>query len=88
MEPQVLGVFEMKTPRDLREQLKFYANNGFHAVDIEPRAGAHFYITFAEFPQKQLVTRSATDPHAWRNNLANYRRLQKEYAEEIYGEKK
>ena len=78
---------EMKTPRDLREQMKFYANHGFNAVDIEQRNGAHFYITFAEFPQKQLVTKSATDAHAWRNNLASYRRLQKEHADKTYGEK-
>jgi hypothetical protein len=68
--------------------MKFYANNGFHALDIEPRNGGHFCITFAEFPKKQIVTKNGTDPRAWRNNLANYRRLQKEYADEIYGEKK
>lgn len=72
----------MNIPRVLREQLKFYEAKGFHAVDIEPRSGAHFLVVFAEFPQTQIITKSACDPRAWHNNVAHYRRLQRENAEE------
>ena len=77
----------MKIPRELREQIKFYANNGFHVTNVEPRNGAHFLLTFVEFPQKMIITISATDPRAWRNNISNYRRLQRAHAQELYGEK-
>ena len=77
----------MKIPRELREQMKFYERHGFHVIDCESRNSSHYYVVFAEFPQKQLVTRSATDPHAWRNNIAMYRRLQRAHAEKLYGEK-
>jgi hypothetical protein len=72
----------MKIPRPLREQLKFYESKGFHAVDIEPRSGAHFLVVFAEFPQAQIISKNGSDPRAWHNNIAQYRRLQRANAEE------
>jgi hypothetical protein len=73
----------MKIPRPLREQLKFYEAKGFHAVDIEPRSGAHFLVVFAEFPQAQIISKNCgSDPRAWHNNVAQYRRLQREHTEE------
>lgn len=71
---------ELNIPRVLREQVKFYENKGFHVTSVEPRAGSHFLLTFAELKQPQIVTKSASDPRAWLNNVANYRRLQREQA--------
>jgi hypothetical protein len=72
----------MKIPRILRDQLKFYEGKGFHVTSIEPRSGSHFMITFSEFPQAQIITKSTSDPRAWHNNIAQYRRLQRANAEE------
>lgn len=73
----------MNIPRGLRDQLKFYESKGFHVTSIEPRSGSHFLVVFAEFPQAQIITRNCgSDPRAWRNNVAQYRRLQREHTEE------
>ena len=68
----------MEIPKVLREQIKFYERHGFHVVDVEHREGAHMRLTFAEFPQPQIVTKSKTDPRAWRNNISRYKRLAQE----------
>lgn len=68
----------MKVPQVLRKQIVEYEKAGFHVVDIEPRNGAHFKVVFAEFPQPQIVTKSATDWRAIKNNLSLYRRLKEE----------
>jgi len=65
----------MTIPRVLRDQAKFYASKGFHIVDAEPRAGSHFLVKFAEFPEPQIVTKNVNDPRAMHNNVSVYRRL-------------
>ena len=71
----------MEIPKRLREQVKAYAREGFHVINIERRAGSHCMLTFAEFPQPQIVTDCKTDPRAIRNNLARYRKLAAAYKE-------
>jgi hypothetical protein len=71
----------MNIPRVLRDQLKFYEGKGFHVTSIEPRNGAHFLVVFAEFPQAQIISKNGSDPRAWHNNVAQYRRLQREHTE-------
>lgn len=66
---------EMAIHRALREQAKFYASKGFHIISATPRAGSHWLAVFAEFPEPQIVTANMSDPRAWRNNVAHYRRL-------------
>jgi hypothetical protein len=65
----------MAIPRVLRDQAKFYASKGFHIIDAEPRAGSHFLVTFAEFPEPQIITKNMKDPRAMHNNVSAYRRL-------------
>ena len=65
----------MNVPTALRKQIKAYEAAGFHPVAIEPRAGAHFKVTFAEFEQPQIITKNASCPHAIKNNIARYRQL-------------
>ena len=65
----------MTIPRVLREQAKFYASKGFHIIDAEPRAGSHFLVKFAEFPEPQILTKNAGDHRAMHNNVSAYRRL-------------
>lgn len=65
----------MTIPRVLRDQAKFYASKGFHIVDAEPRAGSHFLVTFAEFPEPQIITKNTGDYRAMHNNVSVYRRL-------------
>lgn len=68
----------MKIPRVLREQEKFYASKGFHMIDAENRAGAHFLVRFAEFPEPQILSKNGTDPRGWLNNIARFRRLKEQ----------
>lgn len=65
----------MKYPRALREQLKNYEAHGFHAVSVEPRAGSHFKVVFAEFAEPQFLTKNVGCPRAVRNNLSRFRAL-------------
>ena len=65
----------MPIPRVLRDQAKFYASKGFHIIDAEPRAGSHFLVKFAEFPEPQIITKNAGDHRAMHNNVSVYRRL-------------
>jgi hypothetical protein len=65
----------MTIPRVLREQAKFYASKGFHIIEAEPRAGSHFLVKFAEFPEPQILTKNAGDHRAMHNNVSAYRRL-------------
>jgi hypothetical protein len=65
----------MTIPRVLRDQAKFYASKGFHIIDAEPRAGSHFLVKFAEFPEPQILTKNAGDHRAMHNNVSAYRRL-------------
>lgn len=71
----------MEIPRTLREQIKFYERHGFHVIDIENRAGAHFKLTFAEFPQPQFVTKNVNEARGWKNNISRYKNLMKEHQE-------
>lgn len=71
----------MKIPRCLREQAKFYASKGFHMTEAEPRAGAHWLVKFAEFPEPQIVTKNGSDSRAMHNNVAQYRRLKEKHCE-------
>ena len=55
----------MEIPRVLRAQLKEYEKAGFHAVRIEPRAGSHFKVWYAELPDKpQIITKNANSLNA------------------------
>jgi len=44
-------------------------------IDAQPRNGSHFMVRFAEFPEPQIITKSASDYRAMHNNVAQYRRL-------------
>jgi hypothetical protein len=63
------------TPRNLRKQFQTYIAAGFHPVSIEPRAGGHWKVCFAEFAEPQFLTIHANEPRAMKNNLARFRRL-------------
>lgn len=71
----------MNIPRVLRDQLKVYEAHGFHVVDVTPRAGAHFKVTFAEFSEPQFLTKNIGEPRSLKNNLARFRNLMKEQQE-------
>lgn len=64
----------MQIPRVLREQVKAYAREGFHVIDVQPRAGAHFMVRFAEIDGQYLISKNAACPRAVKNNVAAYRR--------------
>jgi hypothetical protein len=68
----------MKIAQRMRKQIKEYERAGFHVVSIEDRAGSHKLITFAEFPEPQIVTDGKSDWRAMKNNIARFRRLAKE----------
>lgn len=66
----------METPRVLRAQLKEYEKAGFHAIRIEPRAGSHFKVWYAELPDKpQIITKNAKSFRVMKNTISNYRKL-------------
>ena len=65
----------MAIPRCLREQAKFYASKGFHMTEAEPRAGAHWLVKFAEFPDPVILSKNGSDWRAMHNNVSAYRRL-------------
>jgi hypothetical protein len=65
----------MKVPQCLRKQLVEYAKAGFTITDVKPRSGSHFMLTFADFPQAQIITKNSNDPRAIKNNISAYRRL-------------
>ena len=69
----------MSVPRVLREQAKFYARKGFHIIQLERRAGSHWMVNFAEFPEPQILTANIGDPRAMLNNVAMYRRLKEKH---------
>ena len=71
----------MKTPRALREQFKTYKSHGFNVVSAVPRAGSHWAVNFAEFPQMQIITAHVNDPRALKNNIARYRVLARQAKE-------
>lgn len=71
----------MAIPRCLREQAKFYASKGFHMTEATPRAGAHWLVKFAEFPDPVILTKNGSDPRAMHNNVAAYRRLKEKVNE-------
>jgi len=71
----------MKVPQRLRKQLKEYEREGFHAVSIEHRTGSHKLVTFAEFPEPQILTDCRSDWRATKNNIARFRRLAEQHKE-------
>jgi hypothetical protein len=76
----------MKISSRIRKQIKEYEREGFHVVDIQDRAGSHKMVTFAEFPEPQIVTDCKSDWRAFKNNIARYRRLKKEHEEKMQHE--
>lgn len=78
----------MKVSQRMRKQIKEYEREGFHVVSIEDRAGSHKMLTFAEFPEPQIVTDCKSDYRAFKNNIAKYRRLALAHAEKLQGETK
>lgn len=71
----------MKVSQRIRKQIKEYEREGFHVVSIEDRAGSHKMVTFAEFPEPQIVSECKSDWRALKNNIARFRRLMKEHEE-------
>ena len=65
----------MKINQRLRKQIKEYEREGFTVINVEDRAGSHKLITFAEFPEPQIVSDCKSDWRAFKNNIARYRRL-------------
>lgn len=62
-------------PRVLREQARLYASHGFHIESVEHRTGSHFKVIFREFTEPQFLSCNPSDSHAWKNNIARFRRL-------------
>ena len=75
------GDMQMKIPQAIRKQVIEYEKAGFHPVSIEARNGAHFKITFAEFPDPQFITKNADEWRSLKNNIARYRQLKREHEE-------
>jgi hypothetical protein len=71
----------MKVSQRLRKQVKEYEREGFHVVSIENRTGSHKLLTFAEFPEPQIVTACQSDWRALKNNIARFRRLAEKHKE-------
>jgi hypothetical protein len=71
----------MKISQRLRKQVKEYEREGFHVVSIENRTGSHKLVTFAEFPEPQIVTACQSDWRALKNNIARFKRLAKQHEE-------
>lgn len=71
----------MQIPQRMRKQIKEYERAGFHAISIECRAGAHKLVTFAEFPEPQILTDSQSDWRALKNNISRFRRLAEQHKE-------
>ena len=65
----------MNVPQPLRKQLKAYEAAGFHPVALEPRAGSHWKVAFAEFDAPQFLTTHVGCPHAIKNNIARFKQL-------------
>ena len=66
--------------------MKEYEREGFHVVSIENRSGSHKLVTFAEFPDPQIVTASQSDWRALKNNIARFRRLAEQHKEKNCGQ--
>jgi hypothetical protein len=60
--------------RRLREQFALYKRDGFEVESIEPRNGSHFKVVFKGIDRAFFLTKSETDPRAYKNNLAELRR--------------
>ena len=73
----------MKINKRLRKQLKEYEREGFTVVNVEDRAGSHKLLTFAEFPEPQVVSDCKSDWRAFKNNIARYRRLATAHKEKL-----
>jgi len=71
----------MKISQRLRKQVKEYEREGFHVVSIENRTGSHKLVTFAEFPEPQILTACQSDWRALKNNIARFKRLAKQHEE-------
>lgn len=75
----------MKVTQRLRKQIKEYEREGFHVVAIENRSGSHKLLTFAEFPEPQIVTSCQSDWRAFKNNISRFRRLAEQHKEKNNG---
>lgn len=64
-------------PIRLREQIIVYEREGFTVKEVERRS-RHYRVIFHEFPQPQMLTANTTDPRAWKNNIARFKRLKQE----------
>lgn len=64
--------------RRLREQFAIYERDGFVVESIEQRNGSHFKVVFKGIDRPFFMTKSATDPRAYKNNLADLRRALKQ----------
>ena len=65
--------------------MKEYEREGFHVVAVENRSGSHKMLTFAEFPEPQIVTACQSDWRALKNNVARFRRLAEQHKEKNNG---
>ena len=68
----------MQVPKNLRKQIKQYEAAGFHVIDLAPAAGSHFKVNFAEFPERMVLTASALETRAIKNNIAMFKRMAKQ----------
>lgn len=67
----------MEIPRILKKQMKEYERAGFHPVQIEHRAGSHWKVVFAEFPEPQFLTQNIMESHSIRNNISRFKNAAK-----------
>ena len=60
------------------KQLKEYERAGFTVKSVESSKGSHKRVVFNEFSAPQFLTTHTDDWRAIKNNIARFRRLQRE----------
>ena len=60
------------------KQLKEYKRAGFTVKSVESGRGSHLRVVFNEFSAPQFLTTHTDDWRAIKNNIARFRRLQRE----------
>ena len=65
----------MKIPKHLIHRVRDLAKAGFHVTDIEPRAGSHFKVRFAELETAYFMSGNDNCPRAMKNCISDLRRM-------------
>ena len=60
------------------KQLKEYERAGFTVKSVESGRGSHKRVVFNEFSAPQFLTTHTDDWRAIKNNIARFRRMQRE----------